>query len=149
MSSAVPAVTPPQPADAGRVPGPVVPGSSLVVVPGSPAEARRGYRVQAPGRVLRMWSLLSAADGELHQVQLPPGAAARLYRQLQAVTAELERSVSPALAGELHDLTRCGGIAAPTAADLRAEYATVLGWAGGLVIGMLSQIEEAAASLAS
>ena len=35
----------------------------------------------------------------------------------------------------------------PTADELRVEYASLLGWIGGLVIEMLSQIEAASAKL--
>ena len=52
-----------------------------------------------------MWCLLNAAHQELHQVRLPPQAAPRLQHLLEAVRADLERSVSPALAGELRHLT--------------------------------------------
>ena len=36
----------------------------------------------------------------------------------------------------------------PTADELRVEYASLLGWTGGLVIEMLSQIEAASAKVA-
>jgi hypothetical protein len=36
----------------------------------------------------------------------------------------------------------------PTADELRAEYASMLGWTGGLVIEILSQIEAASAKIA-
>ena len=115
----------------------------LDVVLGRSANAGRICRVEAPGRVLRIWALLNDADNELYQVSLPPAAAPRLQRQLDALTGELERSVSPALAGELRHLIPQGQAAAPTADELRVEYASLLGWTGGLVIGMLSQIEAA------
>jgi hypothetical protein len=57
----------------------------LAVVLGRPADASRICRVDAPGRVLRIWALLNHADDELHQASLPPGAAARLQRQLDAL----------------------------------------------------------------
>ncbi len=120
----------------------------LAVVLGRSADSGRICRVDAPGRVLRIWALLNDADKELHQVSLPPAAAPRLQRQLDALTGELERSVSPALAGELRHLIRQGQAAAPTADELRVEYASLLGWTGGLVIGMLSQIEVASAKAA-
>jgi hypothetical protein len=90
-----------------------------------------------------MWALLSAADEELHQVKLPPGALPRLQRQLETARAELERSVSPTLADELHHLTTWDeGPQGPD--ELRVECAALLGWAGGLVIAMLTQLEAAA-----
>lgn len=121
----------------------------LAVVLGGPAEPRRTCRVEAPDRVPRMWELLSTVDDELHRVTLPPGAAMRLQQQLEAVTTELEQSVSPALVGELRHLIGTGGTGPPTAADLRIEYASLLAWTGGLVIGVLSQLEAARASLVS
>jgi len=129
--------------------GPGKPGGRAVTVPrlavvlGRPADASRICRVDAPGRVLRIWALLYHADDELHQASLPPAAAPRLQRQLDALTGELERSVSPELAGELRHLIRHSQAAAPTADELRVEYASLLGWTGALVIEMLSQIEVA------
>ena len=120
----------------------------LAVVLGRPADASRICRVGAPGRVLRIWALLNDADQELHQVCLPPAAAPRLQRQLDALTGELERSVSPALAGELRRLIRHNQAAAPTADELRVEYTSLLGWTGALVIEMLSQIEVASEKVA-
>jgi hypothetical protein len=68
---------------------------------------------------------------------------ARLQRQLDALTAELERSLSPALAAELHRLV--GREAGPelTADELRVEYASLLSWTIGLVIGILTELEVA------
>jgi hypothetical protein len=120
----------------------------LAVVLDKPADASRICRVDVPGRVLRIWALLNQADNELHQASLPPGPAARLQRQLEALTGELEQSVSPTLAAELRHLIPQGQAAAPTADELRVEYASLLGWTGGLVIEMLSQIEVASAKVA-
>jgi Bacterial proteasome activator len=116
----------------------------LAVVLDAPPEPSRTCRVDAPYRVLRIWGLLSGAVDEMRRAKLPSGAAARLQRQLDAVTAELERSVSPALAGELRHLTHHEHAAAPTADELRVEYASLLGWTGGLVVGMLRRLEAAA-----
>lgn len=100
-------------------------------------------RVEASDRVLRMWTLLNTAGDELHQAKLSPGATTRLERQLRAVTTELERSVSPVLADELHHLIGQGQNASPTLAELRVGYASVLGWTGGLVIAMLDHLATA------
>jgi hypothetical protein len=86
--------------------------------------------------------MLNEAGSELHAQALPPQSLARVHRMLMAVRAELERSVSPALAGELHRLLD-GGEAEPSAAEIRIEYASLLGWVGGLVIAMLGQLEAA------
>ncbi len=127
-----------QPAESGTI----LPSTPVVVVLGGPAGARRACRVEAPGRVLRMLSLLNAADEELHQVTLPPQAAPRLQHLLEAVRAELERSVSPALADELRQLTNWP--ADPQGlGELRVECVSLLGWTGGLVLGMLGQLEAA------
>jgi hypothetical protein len=120
----------------------------LAVVLGGRAGSGRICRVEAPDRVLRVWALLNDADNELHQVSLPPAAASRLQRQLDTLTGELERSVSPALADELRHLIRQRQVTAPTADELRVEYASLLGWTGGLVIEMLSQIEVAGEKVA-
>jgi hypothetical protein len=128
----------------GKQPGgQAVAAPRLVLVLGRPTEASRICRVDAPGRVLQVWALLNRASDELHQARLPPAAAPRLQRQLDVLTGELERSVSPALAGELRHLIRHSQAAAPTADELRVQYASLLGWTGGLVIGILSQIEVA------
>ena len=93
--------------------GTTVLNARVVVLLGGPAGARAAYWVEAPDRVLRMWSLLNAA-----------------------VREELERSVSPALAKELHHLT--GWPAGPRGRDeLRVKWVSLLGWAGGLVLAML------------
>ncbi len=133
-----------EPAGSGVQPGAhAVTAPRLAVVLDVAPDASRVCRVDAPDRVMRIWGLLSDAHDELRQVSLPPGAAARLQRQLDAVTAELERSVSPALAGELRQLTRHRPAVAPTADELRVEYASLVAWTGGLVIGMLSELEAA------
>ncbi len=117
----------------------------LAVVIGGSADGGRICRVDSPDRLLRIWALLNTADDELHQVSLPPGAMARLQRQFDAFVAELERSLSPALAGELRHLVGRTEAAAPTADELRLEYVSLLGWTGGLVVAMLSQLEVARA----
>jgi Protein of unknown function (DUF2587) len=100
------------------------------------------YQVESPDRLLRMLALLTEADDELREVNLPPQALARIQRQLAAVSAEIERSVSPALADELHRLLGHQS-AEPGPREVRIEYVALLGWVSGLVIGMLSQLEAA------
>jgi hypothetical protein len=148
-------------------------------------------RVTAPGRVLRLWSMLNAARGEVRSADLTPPARARLQRTLRGVSAELGTCVSPVLAAEFSGLLDRGGVgpgaagpgaaglgaaglgaaglatagpeaagpsapvpggpvpggpvpSVPGADELRIEYALVLGWLGGLVIGMLDELETAA-----
>ena len=106
------------------------------------ARAGKAYRVEAPDRVLRMFGMLIAARDELDLATVPPEGRARVQRLLEVASAELERSVSLALAGELHDLVRRGeGV--PGTAELRVEYASLLGWASGLVVAMLDQLAAA------
>ncbi len=135
-----------EPAGPGGQPDSTAP--RLVVVLARDGGESRVCRVDAPHRVLRIWALLNNASEELRQVDLPAGAAERLERQLGAFTAELERSVSPALGRELHELFPPRAASAATARELRIEYAGLLGWAGGLVMGILSQVQAAAARAA-
>jgi proteasome activator-like protein len=135
-----PAGTPPHPSR--RSPPRV---ARLAVVLGGPPGAPDACRVEAADRVMRVWALLNAADSELRQVSLPAEAVGRLHRQLEAITTELEGAVSGELAGELDRLVRRRGTAPATVGELRIEYASLLGWVGGLVIGMLSQLEMASA----
>ena len=115
--------------------------SRPVVMLGGPAGSPCAYRVEEPDRLLRVWGMLSAASDELHKVKLPSGAVARLQQQLKATIAELEQAISPALAGELDHLTRHGTVPATTS-ELRIEYASLLGWTGGLVIAMLDRLQQ-------
>ncbi len=115
-----------------------------VIIGGQPGDLSE-CRIDDPDRVMRAWFLLVAAEQELHQVSLSPGAESRLGQQLHAVTAELERSLSPALTAELRRLRRVNGSPVPTLAELRTECASLAGWTGGLVTAMLGQLEEASA----
>jgi proteasome activator-like protein len=121
--------------------------SRPVVVLGGPAGSPCACRVEEPDRLLRVWGMLSAGSEELHKVTLPPRAVARLQEQLKTATAELEQSVSPALAGELDDLTRHNGTVPATLSELRVEYASLLGWTSGLVIAMLGQLQQSNAGV--
>jgi hypothetical protein len=86
--------------------------------------------------------MLASTDSELHQASLRPEVAARLQRQLDALTAELERSLSPALAAELHRIIDRDKDTKLTADELRVEYATLLSWTIGLVIGILTELVD-------
>ena len=129
----------------GRPDAEVVTPPRLAVIMGRTADASRVCRVDAPDRVLRIWTMLASADDELHQASLRPGAVARLQRQLDALVGELDRSLSPALAGELHRLIGREAGTELSADELRVEYATLLSWTIGLVIGILTQLEVASA----
>jgi Bacterial proteasome activator len=137
-----PVVTPPSPSRRSAPPK----VARLAVVLGGPPGAPDACRVEAADRVMRVWAVLNAADSELRRVSLPAEAVGRLQRQLEAITAELEGAVSGELAGELDRLIRRRGTAPRTVGELRIEYASLLGWAGGLVTGMLSELEMASAS---
>ena len=117
----------------------------VAVVLDRPADASR---VDAPDRVLRIWAMLRNANDELHQACLRPEMMARLQRQFGALSAELERSLSPALAGELHRIIDWDKDTELTAGELRVEYATLLAWTIGLVIEILTQLEAASAKIA-
>ena len=130
-----------------RPPGvrtPITPEPHVVVELARPARGGQAYRIEAPDRVLRMWFLLNAVAEERQLESLPPQSQARVQRLLRAIRDELERSVSPALAGELHHLLGWGQ-AGPEAGQLRIALASLLGWTGGLVISMLSELEAAQA----
>ena len=120
----------------------------LAVVVGWGDDTSQVFRVDAPDRVLRIWALLGNAADDLRQAALPSEAIARLGRQLDAAVAEMETSLSPALAGELHRLIRPGRNAELSADELRVEYAAVLAWTAGLLTEVLSQIDDAAARTA-
>lgn len=120
----------------------------MKVVLSGPAGSPHACRVEDPGRLMRVWSLLNAASRELHQAGIPETAVAMLWRQLRADVSELQRSLSPELAGELERLIIHDDAAPPTADELRIEYATLLGWTGGLVVAMLDQIERRSTSAA-
>jgi len=123
----------------------VVTPPRLAVIMGRTADASRVCRVDAPDRVLRIWAMLASADGELRQASLRPEAVTRLQRQLDVLIAELEQSLSPALAGELRRLIGRKPGTDLTADELRVEYATLLSWTIGLVIGILTELEMAGA----
>ena len=117
----------------------------LAVVVGWGKDTSEVFRVDEPDRLLRIWALLGNAADDLRQAALPPEAIARLGRQLDTSVAEMETSLSPALAGELHRLIRPGKNAGLSADELRVEYAAVLAWTAGLLTEVLCQIDDAAA----
>jgi len=138
-----------EPADPGGQPdAEVVTPPRLAVIIGRSADASRVCRVDAPDRVLRIWAMLASASVELHEASLRPGTVARLQRQLDVLVAELEQSLSPALAGELHHVVDRKASTELTTDELRVEYAALLSWTIGLVIGILTELEMASARTA-
>ncbi len=132
-------------ADDGRRPagsGTVARAPRVVFVLDQPGGKLGRFRMGAPDRVLRLWSLLNAAADEFHHVGVAPGSVSRLQRLVEAVAAELERSVTPALAGKLRHLMRPGQVPV-SAAELRIEYVSLLGWMSGLGTEILGQLEAA------
>jgi Protein of unknown function (DUF2587) len=115
-----------------------------VIIGGEPGQTSE-CRIDDPDQVMRAWSMLNASNQELHQVSLPTGAEPRLGRQLQALAAEVGRSPSPALTSELQRLLRPSRAEDLTPAELRVEYAGVLGWTGGLIVAILAQLDKASA----
>ena len=126
--------------EAGQAESAVAPRFAVAI--GRPGPPGTTYQVESPDRLLRMLALLTEADDELRHVDLPLQSLARVHRQLAAVSAEIERSVSPALADELHRLLGQQAVELGPR-EMRIEYVALLGWVSGLVIGMLSQLEAA------
>jgi Protein of unknown function (DUF2587) len=119
------------------------PAPRIVVDVGPATGTAPAYRVESPDLLLRLWGLLNAAREELRPQDLPPQSLARVQDLLTTVEADLERAVSPALAAELRHVL---GTRPPSTdvASVRIEYAALLGWLGGLVIEMFSQLEAEA-----
>jgi proteasome activator-like protein len=117
------------------------PGLRFAVNVGRPADGS-ARRVEAPARLVRVWSLLEATLEEIGQAPLPPEAMSRLQRQLQEIRRELETTVSPELAGELRRIAQTRD-EAPSAAGLRIECAVLTSWTGSLTIQMLSVLAAA------
>jgi len=99
-------------------------------------------RIEAPERLLRVWSLLQATYEQSDWAALPPGSVPALQRQLQAIRRELEKAVSPPLAAELRRILPPQD-AAPSVGALRTEYAVLLSWSGSLVMEILRALAVA------
>jgi Protein of unknown function (DUF2587) len=119
----------------------------LVIALDRQTTGRGACRVEAPARMLRMWTVLNAANDELHQAAPTPGALRRLRRSLQVIRTELERSVSAPLADELSNLLPPQETW-PSIDELRIECAGLLGWTAGLALGMLDRVQAAAVASA-
>lgn len=118
----------------------------FTVVIGEPA-GRAACRVEAPGRLLRVWSLLQATHEQIDRAGLPPDGIPGLQRQLRAIRRELEGTVSPPLAAELRRIAPPRDDT-PSAAGLRIECAALTSWAGSVTMQMLSTLEAAGKCLA-
>jgi hypothetical protein len=113
----------------------------FAVIIGEPADGS-ACRIEAPGRLLRVWSLLQATYEQMDRAALPPGAMSKLGRQLQAIRHELESTVSPPLAAELRR-TAPAPDDAPSEAGLRIECAVLTSWTSSLTMQMLANLRAA------
>ncbi len=118
----------------------------FAVIVGEGAGDGSACRIEAPGRLLRLQSLLRATHEQIDRTALPPEGMPRLQRQLQAIRRERENTVSPPLAAELRRILPPGD-EAPSAGALRIQCAVLLSWANSLAIQMLSELEAARARL--
>ena len=118
----------------------------FAVIVGEGAGDGSAWRIEAPGRLLRLQSLLKATYEQIDRAALPPEGMPRLQRQLQAIRRELENTVSPPLAAELRRILPPRD-EAPSAGALRIECAALLNWANSLAIQMLSELQAARARL--
>ena len=103
-------------------------------------------RVEVPGRLLRIWSLLQATQEQIDVVTVPPEGVPPLQRQLRAIRRELEDTISPALVTELRRIAPPSEDA-PSAARLRIECAILTSWTGTLTMEMLNTIEAVGSHL--
>ena len=126
--------------------GVAAPVRPLAVIVGEGAGDSSACRIEAPGRLLRLRSLLDATHEQIDRAGLPPEGMPKLQRQLQAIRRELENTVSPPLAAELRRILPPRD-EAPSAGVLRIECAVLLSWADSLAIQMLSELEIARARL--
>ena len=118
----------------------------VAVAVGKPADGGRACRVEDPGRLLRVWSLLQATSEQIDRAALPPEGMPRLQHQLQAIRHELDKAVSSPLAAELRRILPPQDVA-PSAGALRIECAVLLSWTGSLVIQMFSALTAASKRL--
>jgi len=114
----------------------------FAVVVGEGADGGSACRIEAPGRLLRVRSLLHGTYEQIDRAGLAPEGMPRLQRQLQAIRRELEDTVSPPLAAELRRILPSQD-EAPSAGALRIECTVLLSWADSLTMQMLSTLEAA------
>jgi hypothetical protein len=118
------------------------PVQRFAVVVGEGADRDSAYRIEAPGRLLRVRSLLNGTYEQIDRVGLPQEVIPRLQRQLQAIRRELEDTVSPPLVAELRRILPPQD-EAPSAGALRIECTALLSWADSLTMEMLSTLHAA------
>ena len=119
-----------------------MPARRFAVVVGTDADGSSACRIEAPGRLLRVQSLLHSIYEQIDRAGLPPEGMPRLQRQLRAIRRELEDTVSPPLAAELRRILPSRD-EAPSAGALRIECTVLLSWADSLTMQMLSTLEAA------
>jgi Protein of unknown function (DUF2587) len=119
------------------------PAARVVIVLDSSGAASGTYRIEDPARLLRIWTMLSAAENEMQGLAVPPEVLPGFQRQLDAVAVELDRSLSPALCREIHRLASRNGSPMATPGELRIQYASLLGWLGALMLTMLNTLQRA------
>jgi Bacterial proteasome activator len=113
----------------------------FAVILGEPADGS-ACRIEAPGRLLRIWSLLNAIQEEVDHAALPTEGMPRLQRQLREIRRELASTVSPSLAAELQRIAPPRDDE-PSAAGLRIECAVLANWTSSLTMQMLTTLEAA------
>jgi Protein of unknown function (DUF2587) len=114
----------------------------FAVVVGEGADGGPAFRIEAPGRLLRIRSLLDRTYEQIDRADLPPEGMPPLQRQLQTIRRELEDTVSPPLAAELRRILPSQN-EAPSAGALRIECTVLLSWADSLTMQMLTTLEAA------
>jgi hypothetical protein len=114
----------------------------FAVIIGKPAAGGSACRVEAPDRLLRVWSLLRATYEQSDWAALPPDSVPALQRQLQVIRRDLEKAVSPPLEAELQRLLPPQD-AAPSVGALRIECAVLLSWSGSLMVEILRSLAVA------
>jgi hypothetical protein len=119
-----------------------VPVRRFAVAVGEGADRDSAYRIEAPGRLLRVRSLLNSTYEQIDRAGLPPEGMPRLQRQLQAIRRELEDTVSAPLAAELRRILPPQD-ETPSAGALRIECTVLLSWTDSLTMQMLSTLEAA------
>ena len=114
----------------------------FAVIIGKPAGDGSACRVEAPDRLLRVWSLLQATYEQSDWAALPAEGVPALQRQLQAIRRELEKAVSPPLAAELRRIMPPQDTT-PSVGALRIECAVLLSWSGSLMVEILRALAVA------